>query len=85
MYLENKIINLLCVDFFVSLSQDICLLKKFLLDHTNLFSPNGYKKNEDEYISISKINMFEEASLEFRLRKVDETKNWLLDEIIHND
>ena len=29
--------------------------------------------------------MAEEASLEFRLRKLDETKNYLLDEIKHND
>ena len=29
--------------------------------------------------------MTEEASLEFRLRKIDETRNYLLDEIKHND
>ena len=29
--------------------------------------------------------MAEEASLEFRVRKVDETRNYLLDEIKHND
>ena len=29
--------------------------------------------------------MVEEASLEFRLRKIDETRNFLLDEIKHND
>ena len=29
--------------------------------------------------------MTKEASLEFRLRKIDETKNYLLDEIKHND
>ena len=29
--------------------------------------------------------MVEEASLEFRLRKVDETRSYLLDEIKHND
>ena len=28
--------------------------------------------------------MLEEASLEFRLRKVDETRDYLLDEIKHN-
>ena len=31
------------------------------------------------------INMVEEASLEFRLRKLDETRNYLLDERKHND
>ena len=29
--------------------------------------------------------MVEEASLEFRLRNIDETRNYLLDEIKHND
>ena len=29
--------------------------------------------------------MVEEASLEFRLRKIDETRNYRLDEIKHND
>ena len=29
--------------------------------------------------------MVEEASLEFRLRKSDETRNYLLDEIKHNN
>ena len=29
--------------------------------------------------------MVEEARLEFRLRKIDETRNYLLDEIKHND
>ena len=55
--------------------------RKTLSDYTNLFTQNYYKNNE----SISKINMLEETSLEFMLRKVDETKNYLLDEIKHND
>ena len=29
--------------------------------------------------------MVEEASLDFRLRKADETRNYLLDEIKHNN
>ena len=29
--------------------------------------------------------MVEEAILEFRLRKIDKTRNYLLDEIKHND
>ena len=36
-------------------------------------------------ISILNINMVEEASLEFRLRKIDETRNYLSDEIKHNN
>ena len=30
-------------------------------------------------MSILKINMVEEASLDFRLRKIDETRNYLLE------
>ena len=37
------------------------------------------------YISILKINMVEEASLEIRLRKIDETRSFLLDEIKQDD
>ena len=37
------------------------------------------------YISILKINTAEEASLEFRLRKTNETKDYLLEGIKHND
>ena len=32
-----------------------------------------------------KINMVEETCLEFRFKKIDETRNYLLDEIKHND
>ena len=32
-----------------------------------------------------KINMVEKVSPEFRLKKTDETRNYLLDEIKHND
>ena len=42
-------------------------------------------KKNDKIKSILKINMVEEASLEFRLRKIDETKNNVLDEIKYND
>ena len=36
-------------------------------------------------MSILKINMVQEASLELRLRKTDETRNYLLVEIKQND
>ena len=57
-----------------------------MLNYTNLFFPNDYKKN-DKII----YNYFKDkdkgrgASLEFRLRKIDETRNYFLDEIKHND
>ena len=61
------------------------LAGKPLLDFTNLFSLNDYKKNDREYIIILKINMVEEGRLELRLRNIDETINYLLDEIKLND
>ena len=53
----------------------------------NLFSPNDYKKREKIIYKycIYKINMVKEASLEFLLTKIDETRIYLLDEIEHND
>ena len=36
-------------------------------------------------MSISKINMVEDARIEFTLRKIDEARNYLLDKIKHND
>ena len=36
-------------------------------------------------MSILKINIAEEASLEFRLRKIDETRNYFFEEIKHNE
>ena len=38
-----------------------------------------------QYISILKINMLKEASIEFRLRTIDETRNYLLDEVKYYD
>ena len=77
--------SIMCEFYFIALIEYM-LAKETLLDYSNLFSPNYYKKN-DKIIckSILKINMVEEASLEFRLRKIDETRNYLLDEIKHND
>ena len=55
-----------------------------LLDYSNLFSSNNYKKNNKIIYKYLKKNMEEETSLELRLRKIDETRNYLLDEIKHN-
>ena len=78
--------SVMCGFYFISFIEYM-LAGKTLLDYTNLFSPNDYKSNDEiiYYISILKINMVEEASLEFRLRKTDETRNYLLDEIKQND
>ena len=55
------------------------LAGKSLLDYTNLFSMGDYKKNKKVItISTSRRNMF-------KLKKIDETRNCLLEEIEHND
>ena len=58
---------------------------KTLLDYTNLFFPKDYKENDKIIYKYLNTNMAEEASIQFRLRKVDETRNYLLEEINHND
>ena len=59
------------------------LTGKTLLDYTNLFSLDDYKQNNKIiYGSILRANM---SSLEFRLKKIDEARNYLLDEIKHNN
>ena len=55
---------------------------KTFLDYTNLFSPNDYKKNHKITYKYFKDKY---VKFEFRLRKIDETRNYLLDEIKHND
>ena len=56
------------------------LAGKTLLDYTNLFSPNDYKKNDIIIYKYFKDKLTGEASLKFRLRKIDETRNYN-----HND
>ena len=60
---------------------------KMLLDYTNSFSPNDYRKN-DKKISIYKYfkNKYGRTSKSsVRLRKIDEIRNFVLHEIRHND
>ena len=73
--------SIMCGFYCIAFIQYI-LSGKTLLDYTNLFSPNNYKKNDK--ISLLKANTVEEACLEFRLRKIDETSNYLLDKMKHN-
>ena len=64
-YLEKKWIYYV----WVLLYQFHMLAGKTLLDYTNMFSSNDYKKNDKIIYKYFKINMEEETSLEFRLRK----------------
>ena len=65
-HLEYKIMVLLCVDFIVWLSQNICMLEKNCLDYTHSVSSKDYKKNDkiiykyfnDKYGNISYIYIY---------------------------
>ena len=56
------------------------LAGKSLLDYANLFPPNDYKMNYKMIYKYLKRYMKEEASLEFRLWKIEETRSYILDE-----
>ena len=55
-----------CITFI-----EYMLARKTLLDYTNSFSQNEYKKIKKQYISTLKINMVKEVSLEFKSKKID--------------
>ena len=67
----------LCITFI-----EYMLAGKTLLDYGDLFSSNCYKNNDKIIYKYSKVNM---SCLEFELRKIGETRNYLLDQIKHND
>ena len=48
-------------------------------------SPSNYKKNEKIIYKFYKDKLAEQASLEFKLRKIHQTRNYLFDEIKHKD
>ena len=51
-----------------------------------MFSPNNYKKNDKIIYKYFKDKYGKKkASLEFRLKKIDETRNYLLDDKKHNN
>ena len=66
-----------CITFI-----EYMLAGKTLLDYGDLFSSNCYKNNDKIIYKYSKVNM---SCLEFELRKIDETRNYLLDQIKHSD
>ena len=57
------------------------LAGKTLLDCTNLVFPNDYKKYEKVIYKYLRINI---SSLDFRFKKIDKTRNYLLDAIKYN-
>ena len=57
---------------------------QLFLDHTNLFSPNDYQKNDKIiYKYFRDKNVKKNLTLEFRLKKIDEVlvTNYLLKDI----
>ena len=76
MYLEYKI-WIYCIAFIKYM-----LAAKTLIDYSNLSSMNECKKNDKIIYKYFKNNM---SILEFRLNKIDQTRNYLLSEREHND
>ena len=61
------------------------LAGKKLLAHINFSSVNDYNKNDKIIFKCFKNLRRNMSSLEFRLRKFDATRNYLLDVIKRND
>ena len=70
--------NLLSCGFYCIAFIEYMLARKTLLDHTNLFFSNDYKNND-------KIIQKYSITLKFTLRRIDETRNYFLEEIKHRD
>ena len=62
---ESIMCGFYCITFI-----EYMLAGKTLLDYSNLFSPSNYKKNDKIIYKYLNINMAEEASLEFRLKRL---------------
>ena len=71
--------------FYCIVFLEYMLAGKSFLGHTNLLSPNDHKNNNKIIYNFLKIYMVEDASFEFILREIDDTRNFLLDEIKHSD
>ena len=56
--------------------------EKTQLDYANLFSSNDYKKNDKR---IYKYLKDQDDKSQVQIKKIDETRNYVLDEINHND
>ena len=74
---DNKSImyGFCCIAFI-----EYMLAGKSLLDYINFFSLKDFKKNDKIIKKFLKINMSEETNLELRIRNIDETRGFLLDE-----
>ena len=66
-----------CIDFM-----EYTIAGRTLLDYINLFSPNDYKKDDKiiyKYFKDKCMTIFH-----FRLKRIDETRNYISEEIKHN-
>ena len=75
-------VSIMC-GFYCIAFIEYMIADKTLLNYTSSFSPNYYNKKTmtKEFISTLKTDM---TSLDFRLKKIDETRNFFLEEIKHN-
>ena len=72
-------ISITCGFYFIAFIEYI-IAGKSLFDYTNLLSPNNYKKN---YKIIHKRQTWQKKNASLDL--TDETRNYLLEEIKHNE
>ena len=68
--------------FYCNAFIEYMLAGKTLLDYTQLFSQNDYKKNDK---IIHKYFKDKYGQSRIQTEKIDETRNYLLDEIKHDD
>ena len=73
----------MCGFYWVVLAEYV-LAEKFFLGYTNLFSLNDNKKNEKIIYKYFK-DKYVMSNLEFRCKSIDETRNYLIEEIKYND
>ena len=76
--------SIMCGFYCIAFTEYV-LAGKSLLDYTNLFSPNDYKKNHKIIYQYFKDKYGRRSKSEFKSRKIDETRNYFLDQMKHND
>ena len=68
--------------FYCITSMEYMFAEKIQLDCTNSFTPNDYKKNDKR---IYKYLKDQGDKSQVQIKKIDETRKYVLDEINHND
>ena len=71
--------------FYYIVFIEYMLAGKTLLGYTNFFSPNDYKRNDKIIYKYFKDKYGRRSKSRVYIKKIDETRNYLLNEIEHND